>query len=176
MPRCAGKKARRQHDDATLFRATRTVQCHDPPRHDICTPRRASHTTLSGSPGPHCARAHDHAKRDLRLSTQALPSRQTPKTHPQEGAHCRHTHTASFGRRRSRRSARSDAAVAPITSVLAAARSVSCKQHACTRSRKRLIVVLQSTTSRFYLFLPPPSKEIIIACTRTLHPYYPYWD
>ena len=40
---------------------------------DAHTPRRASHRTLSASPGPHCARAHDHAIRDLRLSRQARP-------------------------------------------------------------------------------------------------------
>ena len=54
------------------------------------------------SPGPHCARAHDHAIRDLRPSTQALPSRQNPISTLLEGAHAPAQHTAPIGRRRSR--------------------------------------------------------------------------
>ena len=43
--------------------------------------RRASHTTLSGSPGPHCARAHDHAKRDL---PSACPHKRCPRAKHQK--------------------------------------------------------------------------------------------
>jgi hypothetical protein len=71
-------------------------------RDDAHSPRGASHRTLSASPGPHCARAHDHAIRDLRPSTQALPSRQNPIPSLLEGAHAPAQHTEPFGRRRSR--------------------------------------------------------------------------
>ena len=74
----------------------------DPSRDDAHSPRGASHRTLSASPGPHCARAHDHAIRDLRPSTQALPSRQNPISTLLEGAHAPAQHTAPIGRRRSR--------------------------------------------------------------------------
>ena len=142
------------------------IKCNTKTKKDRAAGATTRHVILCdvASPWPRpCSRRLPHSSQSvphdaLGLSWTALRARTRPcqtrpppvhtsaalapntKNPPSGG---RHTHTASFGRRRSRRSARSDAAVAP---VLAAARSVlRASYESSTRSRKRLIAKKHSS-------------------------------
>ena len=128
--------------------ASSAKKCLDHARAVPHASHRASHRTFFGSPAPHCARAHDDARFDPRQPATLLHSRENKK--PLWGGcarACTRTQSLSDGAeagnhpyRRRGRADPVDADRGAVSHAQRAARKV--------RSRKRLIVVLRSTTSR----------------------------
>jgi hypothetical protein len=74
----AFSEAKRTEPAATTLRraslASNATSRADIARPDTRTSQRATHMTILGSPAPHCARAHAHAKHVLRRPAQAQSS------------------------------------------------------------------------------------------------------